>query len=186
MASNRQQLTAVLARGVVPLLACLCCSWCTADPDVVFWTLAASDGTPSDGGGVVPDADGSTGEMSVDAAIAGWDSGSIPDLDGSFDRTDPRWCQPEELERLMSYLFPDGRCEQRLDFDGGVLDPSIYDGGSHVLVAGVEQCAETPLAWYPDDSERPSKLIACLPVCEGIKAGVRAGIRFGCEFPFGR
>lgn len=188
MDSSLQQAMALLARGGVPALACLCCSFCTADPDVVFWTLASGDGTPRDGGGVAG-ADGAAGEVTLDAEIRQQEGGTSPDSGRGY--ANPL-CADGGLEKLTDYFFPEGKCERPLpvlpdgetyDFEQVGLSP--YDGGSpglfdFELVAGIEQCRDKGNAWYPDDIERPSKIIACPGTCEGIKSGFDFGISILC------
>ena len=183
MKAEAQQVTATLVRGGFSLLLCLCCSFCVADPDIVFWTLDSGDTPVSDGGGV-PDADAAAAEMTVDAEITGWDRDSRLQPDEGFDGTDPRLCQPEEQEKLIAILFPDGRCELPPGFDGGVIDSWPYGEVPLVRVAGDEMCEDNPFAWYPDDSEKPSKLVACQEGCDFMKSNFIKGIVTICGEDF--
>jgi hypothetical protein len=188
MDSNRQHVMALLARGGVPALACLCCSFCTADPDVVFWTLASGDGTHRDGGGVAG-ADDAAGEVTLDAEIRQKDGGTRPDLDAGLAPIPP-WCIDGGLSNWDCELPP------WLFFDGGTyasLQDTIasYDAGTDltlVRVEGIEQCGDAVDSYYVDDSGPWPRYIACPKACQNINfvSSFLLRVIFGCEDVYGR
>jgi hypothetical protein len=189
----RHQIMAFVARGGASALACLCCSFCRVEPDVVFSTIRLDGGTSENESGV-GEKDAGAGEMKTDAEVYVQDGGL--NLNGE--------AALEQLSRLCSDggISPDqlpvGNCELPLFvfLDGGTYqfpqsDLLPYDAGSPAIfrvVDGIEQCGSDPTDWYPDES-RPDWLIACPRTCENIKSinwVFSSYIRAFCESVYGR
>lgn len=173
--------------GWISVPACLCCTFCEVDPDVVFFPLSSIDGSSLDEGSAM-----GPNSSAADAERTRANGGSAPVSDAGRVPISP-WCADDNIP-LMDIFFPGGNCEWALPplADAGAFDPSTVDvamfdrtesSDSFGYVEGIEQCPSDQAAWYVDDPARPTKIIACPAICYFLKSLVNSNIRIrlGCE-----